>query len=69
MTSQTALLNETKQILIELFDDAIQHDGYSDIGIEIRILKRGQKEVIFHYGKQYRFVLDVPDNMINSQAG
>ena len=69
MTSQTALLDETKQILINLFDDAIHHDGYSDTAIEIRILKRGQKEVIFHFGKQYRFVLDMPINRMNSHAG
>lgn len=45
--------------LMELVDDVLTHDGYSDIRIEVKILKRGQKEVILHYGKQYRFVVDM----------
>lgn len=47
--------------LIDLIDDVLAHDGYSDIHIEVKILKRGQKEVILHFGKQYRFVIDMPD--------
>ncbi len=47
-----------KKELLKIFDDAFQHDGFSDIHIEMKILKRRQKEVIIHYGKQHRFVLD-----------
>ena len=47
--------------LMDLIDDVLAHDGYSDIHIEVKILKRGQKEVILHFGKQYRFVIDMPD--------
>jgi hypothetical protein len=43
-----------------MIDDVLAHDGYSDIHIEVKILKRGQKEVILHFGKQYRFVIDMP---------
>ncbi|WP_245395125.1 hypothetical protein [methane-oxidizing endosymbiont of Gigantopelta aegis] len=46
--------------LLELLDDAIKHDGYGDIRVEVKILKRKQKEVIIHYGRQYRFVIDMP---------
>jgi hypothetical protein len=46
--------------LLELVDDVLAHDGYGDIRIEVRILKRRQKEVILHCGKQYRYVIDVP---------
>lgn len=41
-----------------LFHSLIAHDGYGDMRIEVRILKRRQKEVIVHCGKQYRYVLD-----------
>lgn len=51
--------NLLKSKLIELMDDVLAHDGYSDIRIEVKILKRGQKEVILHCGKQYRFVVDI----------
>ena len=47
-----------KKELLKIFDDAFQHDGFSDFHVEIKILKRKQKEVIIHYGKQYRYVLD-----------
>lgn len=40
-----------------LYRDAFEHDGYADIRVEIRILRRGQKEVILHCGKQYRYVV------------
>lgn len=50
-----------KSKLMGMIDDVLIHDGYGDIHIEVKILKRGQKEVILHYGKQYRFIIDVPD--------
>ncbi len=49
-----------KSKLIELFDDVLSHDGFGEIKIEMKILKRQQKEVILHCGKQYRFVVDAP---------
>jgi len=42
----------------ELYAKAFEHDGFAEIRVEIRILRRGQKEVILHCGKQYRFVVD-----------
>lgn len=44
--------------LHSLYQDVFAHDGYGDIRIEIRILNRGQKEVVIHCGKQYRYVVD-----------
>lgn len=46
--------------LHELYQEAIAHDGFAEIRVEMRILRRGQKEVILHCGKQYRFVVDYP---------
>ncbi len=42
----------------QLYDELFRHDGYGEIRIEMKILRRGQKEVIVHCGKQYRYVLD-----------
>ena len=42
----------------ELYREVFDHDGYGDMRIEIRILRRHQKEVIIHCGKQYRFIVD-----------
>ncbi|MCX4187778.1 hypothetical protein OMP95_07965 [Methylophaga sp. OBS4] len=52
--------DSVKTKLIELFDDVLQHDGFGEIRVEMKILKRQQKEVILHCGKQYRFVVDNP---------
>lgn len=41
------------------YREMMMHDGYGEMRIEVRILKRGQKEVIVHFGKQFRFVVDV----------
>lgn len=41
--------------------EVLQHDGFGEIRVEMKILKRHQKEVILHCGKQYRFVIDSPD--------
>ena len=42
----------------ELYEMLYRHEGYGEMKVEMRILKRGQKEVIIHCGKQYRFVID-----------
>jgi len=47
-----------KSKLMELLDEVLQHDGFGEIRVEVKILKRQQKEVILHCGKQYRFVVD-----------
>jgi len=47
-----------KQHLLRIFDELMHHDGYGEFKVELRILKRGQKEVLLHYGKQYRYVVD-----------
>jgi hypothetical protein len=50
--------------LMAIYHEAFCHDGYADFRVEMRILRRGQKEVIIHYGKQYRRVVDFePDEI------
>ena len=44
--------------LLQLFDELLEHDGFGNMKIEMRLLRRGQKEVIVDCGKQYRFVVD-----------
>ncbi len=52
--------DQVKQKLLDLFDDVLTHDGFGEIRVEMKILKRKQKEVILHCGNQYRFVIDTP---------
>jgi hypothetical protein len=51
---------QVKSKLLELLDEVLMHDGFGDIRVEVKILKRRQREVILHCGKQYRFVVDSP---------
>jgi hypothetical protein len=55
---KTSTNKEVKAKLFELYDEIFAHDGYGEIKVDMRILRRGQKEVIIHCGKQYRFVVD-----------
>jgi hypothetical protein len=41
-----------------LYGELIAHDGFGELRIEVRLLRRGQKEIIIHCGKQYRYVVD-----------
>lgn len=52
---------EVKAKIFELYDELFSHDGYGEVKVEMRILQRGQKEIIIHCGKQYRFVVDCQD--------
>ncbi|AFJ01449.1 hypothetical protein Q7C_270 [Methylophaga frappieri] len=61
LTSQNSS-QPVKAKLMDLVDEVLAHDGYGDIRVEVRILKRHQKEVILHCGKQYRFVIDAPQS-------
>lgn len=53
-------MNDTaiKKKLIEVFDEVLKHDGFGDFKVEMKFLKRNQKEVIIHCGKQYRYTID-----------
>lgn len=49
-----------KARLLQLLDEVLAHDGYGSIHVDVRLLKKGQKEVILDCGKQHRFVVDHP---------
>ena len=53
------------QKIIQLYENLFKHNGFGEMRIEMRILKRGQKEIIIHCGKQYRYVLDYPGEPID----
>ncbi len=47
-----------KKRINALYNMLAEHDGYGEIRIDFKILKKGQKEIIIHCGKQYRYVVD-----------
>ena len=50
--------NEVKKKLISLYNELFVHNGYGEMSVTIKLLRRGQKEIIIHCGKEYRFVVD-----------
>ena len=49
-----------KKKMAELYDELFRHNGYGQLEVNIRIMRRGQKEVILRCGKEYRYVVDYP---------
>ncbi|MEY8247811.1 MAG: hypothetical protein RPT11_05450 [Bermanella sp.] len=47
-----------KKKLSEIYDELFAHDGFGNFQVNIKILKRQQKEVVIDCGKQYRYVVD-----------
>ena len=48
------------ETLFSLYSDLFYHDGYGTLKVEMRFLKKGQKEILVACGKEYRFVVDYP---------
>ena len=49
---------EVKEKMLQLYDELFLHDGYGELKVEMRLLRRRQKEIIIHCGKEYRYVVD-----------
>ena len=49
---------DVKKRMGVLYNMLVEHDGYGEMRIDFKILKKGQKEIIIHCGKQYRYVVD-----------
>jgi len=56
-------IENVKLKLEELFDEIVSHDGYGQLQVDVKILKRGQKEIILKCGKEYRYVVESRVNM------
>ncbi len=44
--------------VLELFDEIFAFGGFGGLRVEIKLMKRGQKEIIISGEKQHRFVAD-----------
>jgi hypothetical protein len=56
--------DDCTQRIVKIFRELLLHDGFGDLAVEVKLLKRGQKEVIIKSGKQYRYVIDVPEKSL-----
>ncbi len=44
--------------LLTCYRELFEHHGHGKMSVEMRFLKRGQKEVLITCGRQYRFTVD-----------
>jgi len=44
--------------IAELYMTLLKHDGYGEMTVAMRILKRHQKEIVIKCGCEYRYVVD-----------
>ena len=56
--SNSSTNQEVLEKFSELYLELFEHDGYGDIRVELKFKNAGQKEVIIHCGRQYRFFVD-----------
>ena len=50
-------LDRAEAKLVVLLRELVDHHGFGESQVDVRILKDGKKEVILDFGKHYRFVL------------
>jgi hypothetical protein len=65
---KTVSLDEVGSKLLALFDSIYVHNGYGSLEVNVRILKRGQKEILLRCGREYRFVVDYADTPESSNS-
>ena len=51
-------VQELRSTLLTVLDDLLLHDGFGRFEVDMKILKRGQKEVLISCGKEYRFLIN-----------
>lgn len=49
---------EVFEQLMNLYTELYKHQGYGKMSVEMRFLKRGQKEILISCGKEYRYIVD-----------
>lgn len=49
---------EVLEKIVQLYEELFLHEGFGNMSIEMKFLKKGQKEVLIKCGKDYRFVVD-----------
>lgn len=60
-------LELVKSKLDTLLDELIDHPGFGELKVNVKIMKDGRKEVILSFGKEYRFILIQATNMADEK--
>ncbi|MCG8429321.1 MAG: hypothetical protein MI754_18370 [Chromatiales bacterium] len=63
MAAENATNQDVLNKFAQLYGELFSHDGYADMRVEMKILRRGQKEIIIHCGRQYRYIVDFKNDV------
>lgn len=50
--------SHVEELLLKTFRFLMAHNGAGKMEVNVKLLKRGQKEVLIQCGRAYRFVVD-----------
>jgi len=50
-------LDTVESKLVTLFREIVNHSGFGELKVHVKILRKGKKEVLLSSGKEYRFIL------------
>lgn len=64
---QTSTIEETKRRLLQAFDYLFEFEGFGKLEVDLKILKRGQKEILIRGGREYRFIVDTQPATASTQ--
>lgn len=66
-------LNQEHEIILDkirdLYTELFMHNGFGELKVEMRFLKKRQKEVIIRCGKDFRYVVDYEASPAQRRAG
>ena len=65
MSSATKKPELVKSMILKNFDFLLAHNGAGSMKIAVKLLKRGQKEILIECGRVYRFVVDTDNNAVS----
>ncbi len=61
MSAGTKEIETVREMVLKSFDFLLAHEGSGKMEVAMKILKRGQKEILIQCGRSYRFVVDMPE--------
>ena len=47
---------------LHLYQELLEHDGFGDISVHIRWVRRDRKEICLQCGREYRYLVDIPED-------
>lgn len=51
-------VSHVEKVMLKTFQYLMAHNGAGKMEVSVKLLKRGQKEVLIHCGRTYRFVVN-----------